>query len=75
MTSQTGQQIVTIHILLNKSRSKVNRTIKLGQLIGYNMRNAFFEVSYTKFGGETSPRSFHKRLKFIVSLAQQCEML
>ena len=33
MTSQPGEQTVTIHILLNSSRSKGNQTIKFGQLI------------------------------------------
>ena len=31
MTSQTRQQITTIHILPNKSRSKVNQAMKLDQ--------------------------------------------
>ena len=38
MTSQPGQKTVTIHILLNISRSKDNQTMKLSQLIVYNMR-------------------------------------
>ena len=33
MTSQTGQQIITIQILPNISRSKGNQTMKFGQLI------------------------------------------
>ena len=37
MTSQTGKQIITIHILPNISRSKDNQTIKFGQLIEYNV--------------------------------------
>ena len=37
MTSQTGKQIITIHILPNISRSKGNQTIKFGQLIEYNV--------------------------------------
>ena len=32
MTSQTGQQIITIHILPNISRSKNNKVMKFGQL-------------------------------------------
>ena len=39
MTSQPGQQTVTIHILSNISRSKGNQTTKFGQLIEYNKRN------------------------------------
>ena len=39
MTSQTGQQIIAIHILSNISRIKGNQTKKFCQLIEYNMRN------------------------------------
>ena len=60
MTSQTGKQTVTIHILLNISRSKYNQTMKSGQLIEYNMKNVFREKSYTKFDIETIPRTFSK---------------
>ena len=34
--------------------------MKFGQLIEYNMRNNFVEKSYTKYGGETIPRSISK---------------
>ena len=61
MTSQTGKQTVTIHILLNISRSKYNETMKSGQLIKYNMKNVFREKSYTKFDIETIPRTFFKK--------------
>ena len=33
MTSQTGKQIITIHVLPNISRSKGNQAMKFGQLI------------------------------------------
>ena len=58
MTSQPGKQKITIHILPNISRSNGNQTMKYGQLIEYNMRNIFFEKSYTKCGGETITRHF-----------------
>ena len=45
MTSQTGQQAITIHTLPNISRRKDNHTMKFGQLIEYNMRNIFLEKS------------------------------
>ena len=35
-----------------------------------NMRNIFFEKSYTKPGGETIPRPFSKKSKLSVSLEQ-----
>ena len=70
MTSQPGSQIILIHILPNISRRKGNQTMKCGQLIECNMRNNFFEKSYTKFGGETSPRPFSEKLKLNISLDQ-----
>ena len=36
--SHTGQQTITIHILLNISKGKGNQTMKFGQLIEYNAR-------------------------------------
>ena len=38
LTPQTGWQVITIHILPNISRSKDNQTMKLSQVIGYNIR-------------------------------------
>ena len=32
--------------------------MKFGQLIDYNMRIIYIEKCYTKWGGETSPRTF-----------------
>ena len=46
MTSQTGQEIITIHILPNISRSKANQTMKFGQLKEYNMASIFLEKSF-----------------------------
>ena len=48
MTSQTGLQIITIHILLSISRSKGNQTMKFCQLIEYNVRNIFLQKSCKK---------------------------
>ena len=70
MTSQPGKQTIAIHILPNISQSKDNETMKFGQLIEYNMRNIFLEKSYTKCGGETSPRPFSEKLKLSISLDQ-----
>ena len=41
--SQTGQQIIAIHILPNISKSKSNQTIKFCQLIECIMRNNFWK--------------------------------
>ena len=70
MTTQSGKQAITIHILPNISRSKGSQTIKFGQLIGHNMRNIFLEKSYGKRVGETIPRTFSKKSKLSVSLDQ-----
>ena len=43
MTSQNGQQIITIHILLNISRSKSNQSMKLSYLIEYVKFLNFFK--------------------------------
>ena len=44
-----------IDILTNISRSKGNKTMELGQLIEYNVRNIFLEKSLAKCDGETIP--------------------
>ena len=75
MTSQPGQQTIEIHILPNILRSKGNQTMKLGQLIDYNMRIMFIEKLYTEHGGETSPRAFSEKLKLSISLDQQSKVL
>ena len=58
MTTQTGQEIITIHILSNISRSQDNQPMNLGQLIKHNVRNIFFHKSCRKRGRETSSRPF-----------------
>ena len=70
MTSQPGQQTIVIRILPSISRSKGNPTMKFGQLIEYNLRNIFLEKSYTKCGGETSPRPFSGKLKLSITQDQ-----
>ena len=62
-------------MLPNIWRSKGNQTMKFGQLIECNMRNIFLEKSYTKCGGETSPRSFSEKLKLSISLDQWSKVL
>ena len=57
-------------MLPSSSRSKGNQTMKFGQLRECNMRNIFIEKSYTKCGGETSPRPFSEKLKLCTSLDQ-----
>ena len=44
--------------------------MKVSQLIEYNMRKSFFEKSFTKCGGETSPRPISGKLKLSISLDQ-----
>ena len=43
MTSQPGQQTITIHILPNIPQSKSNQTMNFGQLIEYNKRDIILE--------------------------------
>ena len=64
-----------IHILPNISKNKDNQTMKFGQLIECNMTNTFLEKSYTKRGGETSPRPFSGKWKLSISLNQQSTIL
>ena len=68
MTSEPGKQTIAMHILPFISRSKDNQRVKFGQLIEYNMRKIFLEKSYPQCGGETSPKSFSKKLKLNISL-------
>ena len=68
ITSQTGQQIITIHILSIISRRKDNQTVKFSQLTEYNVRNIFLQKSFRKWGRETSSRPlllFKKALRKI----------
>ena len=46
MTSQS-EKLITIHILLNISRSKGNQAMKFVQLIEHNMSNVFSK-NYTQ---------------------------
>ena len=62
MTSKTVQQIITIHILPNISRSKGNLAMKFGQLIRYSVRNTFLQKSCRKYGRETSARTLRSLL-------------
>ena len=63
-----------VHILFNISRSKGNQSIKVDQLIECKI-NIFLEKSYTKCGGEASPRLFYKILKLRIDLEKHSEML
>ena len=64
MTSQTGQKLITVHVLSNISRSKGNQT----------MRNYFFEKSHTNVV-KLVPEPFVKNEKLSISQDQMSEML
>ena len=51
LTSQTRQRIISIHILLNISRSKGNQTLKFGQLIKLSVRNITSSRPHLKASG------------------------
>ena len=74
MTQQPRQQIVTIHKLLNISRSKGSQTMKFGQSIEHNMKNNCFEQSHIKYVRETNPRPFFKKSKLNIFLDRQCQL-
>ena len=63
MTSRTGQQIITIHVLFNIARRKNNKTMKFGQIEEYNTKNIFLEKSYTKCDAEATSRPFYEKSK------------
>ena len=48
MTLQTGQQIFTIHVLPNVSRSKGNQVLKFGKLMKHDVRIVFVQTSCRK---------------------------
>ena len=58
MTSQTGQQIITIHMLLDISRNEDNQAMKFGQLIKYSVTNISLQKSWRNWERETSSRPF-----------------
>ena len=62
MTLQPGKQTITIHALLNISRSKGNQTEEFGHLLEYSLKK-----SYTKCCGETIPGPLSKKLKLSIS--------
>ena len=75
MASQTGSQTISIHILPNISRTKSKQTMKIGQLIEYNMRNIFVEKTYAKCGRQAIPRPLSKTSKLSISLDRQGKAL
>ena len=61
MTSEPGQQTITIHILPNISRSKGNQTMKFGQLIKYNQID-FGQIHEVRSFEDTEQSLFHAKL-------------
>ena len=57
-----------MNILSDILRSKVNQTIKFGQLMECKMKIIFLEKSFAKCDVETSPRHFPEKFKFSISL-------
>ena len=49
--------------------------MKFGQLITNKLKKVFLEKSYTKCGGEASPRPFYNKSKLSMSIDQQSELL
>ena len=44
MTSHPGKQIITINMLADIPQTKVNQTIKVGQIIEYHVRDNFLQI-------------------------------
>ena len=63
MASRPGKETIAIHILSSISRRRGTQTMRLGQLIEYNMRITFRKKRYTKYGGKTIPDPFLKNQK------------
>ena len=53
---------------LNMDRYSVSLRINTDTFYAVNTKNIFLAKSYTKCGGETSPRPFSEKLKFSISL-------
>ena len=70
MMSQPGKQTIVIHVLPNILSNKDNQAIKFSQVREYKMKSIFLEKPYSKYGGETSPRPFSRKLKLRISLNQ-----
>ena len=58
VTSQTGHQITTIHILPSFLGSKSNQALKCGKLIKLNVRNIFLQKSCKNEAGRLVPDLF-----------------
>ena len=67
MTSQCGQQMITIHILPNISRNKDNQAMKFGQFIEYNKKIFFFKNHTENKSGILVPDLFLFFLKSFIS--------
>ena len=65
MASQPRKQTIAIHIFPNISRSIGNQTMKVRQLIDYNMGNTVLKKLYTEFGGEAFALSYSIKSKDI----------
>ena len=63
MTSQTGQQIITIHILSNIARSKDNQAMKLGQLKSDSHLANFFFIFALMIAFQNDEKCFLFHLK------------
>ena len=62
------------HLLKKSSMENFSFCAVLCQLIECDIGNIFLEKPYTKYGGETIPRPFSKKLKSRISLYQQSKV-
>ena len=70
MASELGKQTIAIHTFPNISKTEGSETLKLGQLIEYNINHIFLEKSSTKCGVENIPRPFSTKSTLSIYLDQ-----
>ena len=75
MASELGKQTIAIHTFPNISKTEGSETLKLGQLIEYNINHIFLEKSSTKCGVENIPRPFSTKSTLSISLDQWSKVL
>ena len=73
MNWDTNNYNITIHVLLNTSKSKGIQTMNFGQLIEWNMRNFFTKNNTQNVLEKLFLRPFFKKSKLSISLDQHSE--
>ena len=75
MASELGKQTIAIHTFPNIPKTEGSETLKLGQLIEYNISHIFLEKLSTKCGVENIPRPFSTKSTLSIYLDQWSKVL